>query len=106
MRRTLYRRGILKSYRAPVPVIVVGNISIGGTGKTPVVIAVVEQLQAQGWHPAVVSRGYGGTHQGDPLMIDDSTPASDVEVQRGAWLWTELVHGWCSFVLAGVFGLS
>ena len=76
MRRTLYRRGILKSYRAPVPVIVVGNISIGGTGKTPVVIAVVEQLQAQGWHPAVVSRGYGGTHQGDPLMIDDSTPAA------------------------------
>ena len=59
LRRALYRFGILPAWKAPVPVVVVGNITVGGTGKTPLVIAMVELLRARGWNPGVVSRGYG-----------------------------------------------
>lgn len=59
VRRALYRRRVLASWRADVPVVVVGNITVGGTGKTPLVIAIVELLRAHGWRPGVVARGYG-----------------------------------------------
>lgn len=52
----------------PIPILIVGNIYIGGTGKTPVVIALVKQLRALGWHPGVISRGYG-THIGDKPLV-------------------------------------
>jgi len=58
-RRFLYRARILRAWRARAPVIVVGNITVGGTGKTPLVIAIVEMLVAQGRNPGVVARGYG-----------------------------------------------
>lgn len=74
-RRWCYRVGLLKSFRADCLVIVVGNISVGGNGKTPVVIWLVERLKAAGYHPGVVSRGYGGKAPYYPYVLsDDSTP--------------------------------
>ena len=61
LRRILYRWGVLKAAHLPVPVIVVGNVVVGGSGKTPVVMAVVRHLQAQGLAVGVISRGYGRT---------------------------------------------
>jgi len=71
LRRLLYRLRVLPSWRAPVPVVVVGNITVGGTGKTPLVIAVVEMLAARGRNPGVVARGYGRVprREHDPLGV-------------------------------------
>lgn len=57
--RALYRLGLRQAQRLPVPVVVVGNVVVGGAGKTPVVMAVVEHLKARGLRPGVISRGYG-----------------------------------------------
>lgn len=79
LRLLLYRRGVLRSVRLPVPVIVVGNLTVGGTGKTPLVLALARALQGKGRHPAILCRGYRGTHSGprgvragdDPLQVGD-----------------------------------
>ncbi len=59
LRQFFYRVGIFKSFQLPVPVIVIGNISVGGTGKTPLVIWLVRRLQQAGYRPGIISRGYG-----------------------------------------------
>jgi tetraacyldisaccharide 4'-kinase len=60
LRRALFRWGILRSDRLPVPVVVVGNIAVGGTGKTPLALALAAALAQRGCNPGLVSRGYGG----------------------------------------------
>lgn len=65
LRRLAYARGWLASTRLPVPVVVVGNIFVGGTGKTPLTIWLVQSLQAAGWQPGVISRGHGAANAGD-----------------------------------------
>lgn len=65
-----YALGLRRARRLPVAVIVVGNLTVGGTGKTPLVIALVDALRERGFHPGVVSRGYGGTAR-TPILLDD-----------------------------------
>ncbi|TCK46577.1 tetraacyldisaccharide 4'-kinase [Celerinatantimonas diazotrophica] len=74
-RRKRYMLQPQQSYRSPVAVIIVGNISVGGNGKTPVVLALCEFLKANGYNPGIVSRGYGGNAKG-PLEVTPQTPAS------------------------------
>ncbi|HEX6833310.1 MAG TPA: tetraacyldisaccharide 4'-kinase [Rudaea sp.] len=79
LRRALFRSGLLKTQRLPVPVVVVGNITVGGTGKTPLVIALIEAMRMRGYNPGVVSRGYAGSAaaplrveaQADPAVVGD-----------------------------------
>ncbi|WP_313111934.1 tetraacyldisaccharide 4'-kinase [Pseudescherichia sp.] len=71
--RLCYRLGIKKAWRAPVPVVVVGNLTAGGNGKTPVVVWLVEQLRQRGVRVGVVSRGYGGKAERYPLVLDPQT---------------------------------
>lgn len=75
LRRGLYRLGVLRQVRLPVAVIVVGNIAVGGTGKTPLTMYLVERLQRAGFSPGVVSRGYGGQAHKMPFAVSQSTSA-------------------------------
>ncbi|MEW9796776.1 tetraacyldisaccharide 4'-kinase [Alteromonas sp. CYL-A6] len=75
LRRKGYQLGILKAYRPRARVIVVGNISVGGNGKTPVVIALAEHYKKQGRQVGVVSRGYGGKCNTFPYRVRHDDPA-------------------------------
>ena len=77
LRALSYNLGLKSVYRAPVPVVVVGNITVGGTGKSPVVIALVELCNKLGLKPGVVSRGYGSKAASYPLTVTlDTDPAT------------------------------
>ena len=77
LRRGLYKRGILQSQALTVPVIVVGNINLGGSGKTPVVMWLVQQLKQCGYKPGVISRGYG-VNVTAPISVNANSQASEV----------------------------
>ena len=77
LRRTLYRKNWLKRHKVSVPVVVVGNLIAGGSGKTPAVIAIVEQLKQQGWKPGVATRGYGRDNESAPIWVDAKTAVSE-----------------------------
>lgn len=80
VRRFLYRSGMLASVRLPVPVIVVGNISVGGTGKTPLTLWLAQQLIENGWHPGIISRGYtrNARRHDTPQEVSGTDDAADV----------------------------
>ena len=80
-RRLFFKLGIFKSHKAGVPVIVVGNLTAGGSGKTPLVLGIVEILREHGWKPGIVSRGYGGSAAAKGGHPQEANIASDpVEV--------------------------
>jgi len=75
LRRLAFRCGLKARHRLRVPVIVVGNISVGGTGKTPVTLRLCEMLQANGWRPGIISRGYGVKLDAPRLVKPDDSPS-------------------------------
>ena len=89
LRALLYRSGLLRVEQVGVPVIVVGNVTVGGTGKTPVAAWLARQLEARGRRVGVVLRGYGGSHRGAPRVVtaaDDPVETGDealVHARRG-----------------------
>jgi tetraacyldisaccharide 4'-kinase len=92
-RAMLFAVGAWRTQRAPVPVLVVGNLIVGGAGKTPTVIAVVEALRREGWQPGVISRGYGARTV-QPTAVTGSTRADEcgdepllIHRRTGAPVW-------------------
>ncbi|MEP6632954.1 MAG: tetraacyldisaccharide 4'-kinase [Luteimonas sp.] len=73
MRRLLYRSGVLRRIRIDQPVVVVGNLIAGGSGKTPLTLAIVERLRAAGWTPGVASRGYGRDDAASARWVERDT---------------------------------
>jgi len=73
-RRVAYRSGLFRVRRLPVPVIVVGNLGVGGSGKTPLTLCVVQWLTELGYHPGIISRGYGGRARAPMPVGADSDP--------------------------------
>lgn len=80
LRAFCYRFGLIKSESLPVPVVVVGNIAVGGSGKTPLVIDLVLQLKKAGFHPGVISRGYGGRQLGEVFAHSQASVMGDEPV--------------------------
>lgn len=117
VRRLLYRTHCKKTENFPVPVIVVGNITVGGTGKTPFVIWLANFLKTQGYHPGIVTRGVGGAKQINPRIISADVRPAEVGdeaillaqrtdcpvvvcVRRPAAVQTLLSHHLCDVVIS------
>lgn len=75
VRRAAYQSGLFKTYSLQIPVVVVGNITVGGTGKSPLVIWLAQQFRAAGFQPGIISRGYGGKHTSPVSVTGYSDPA-------------------------------
>jgi tetraacyldisaccharide 4'-kinase len=76
LRRLAYKSGLASSHAVPVPVIIVGNISVGGTGKTPLLIGLCDYLKTQGFRPGVISRGYGAAIIGEHTVAENDNTES------------------------------
>lgn len=76
LRRMAFRIGLAQTTRLPVPVIVVGNITVGGTGKTPLTLWLCQRLRQQGWRPGIISRGYG-VRLTTPTLVQPTGQAYD-----------------------------
>jgi tetraacyldisaccharide 4'-kinase len=83
LRRLLYRLRLLPSAHPGIPVVVVGNITVGGSGKTPLVIWIAEHLQKKGWTPGIVSRGYGAKIEAPraATIADDAAEVGDEQIE-------------------------
>ncbi len=77
-RSFLYRIGLFKKNKVSVPVIVVGNITVGGTGKTPLILWLARFLREEGYKPGIISRGYGGNSDTWPVWVDEQSKAEQV----------------------------
>jgi len=77
-RRLAYRTGRRSSWRASVPVLVIGNITVGGTGKSPMVIWLVQWLKRAGYRPGIVARGYGGRSRSYPVDVNEQSATGEV----------------------------
>ncbi len=78
VRKALYHYGLCKTTKLSVPVIVVGNVTVGGTGKSPMVGWLADYLQSQGFKPGIVSRGYGGSLNKQPTLVTTEHHAHEV----------------------------
>lgn len=78
IRAFLYQQGYLKAYKAPVPVIIIGNITVGGTGKTPLLICLAEHLSKVGYKVGIVSRGYKSKINTYPWLVTEADTAEQV----------------------------
>lgn len=76
LRRALYASGLKRSERIGVPVVVVGNLTVGGTGKTPLVATLASELRQRGWAPGIALRGYGGTRRAAGILPADADPTA------------------------------
>ena len=78
LREALYGVGLLSTVPPPLPLVVVGNLTVGGSGKTPLTGYLIEAFRARGWRPGVVSRGYGGTRHEEPRLVCADDAAREV----------------------------
>lgn len=76
IKKLLRRCGVLRTHKAAVPVVIVGNITAGGTGKTPTVLWLVQELRTRGFNPGIVSRGYGGSKADSSMRVEPDTDAT------------------------------